>query len=183
MNKSLWWLAVAVVVAVVLQGCASDGGIKYAPGAGPAQATNAGASSAPVVTAIHSKDDFVAVRAAVSQQMQTGGRFASVSRDGRATIESRFQDMASLFDQYETFDKMTPNAREKINDDQNAINGELAHYDGNRLVCHDEYPVGSHLPKRICRTLTQIRDEQNSANQMMRRMQSNGSDNTMNGGH
>ena len=181
MSKSYWWSLVAVALA--LQGCASDGGIKYAPGAAPTQTTHAGTSSTPVVTAIHSKTDFAAVRAAIAQQMQAGGRFASVSSEGRATVDGRFQDMSSLFEQYGTFDNMTPIAREKINDDQNAINGVLAQYDGNRLVCHDEYPVGSHLPKRICRTLTQIRNEQNDAGEMMRRMQSNGSSNMMNGGH
>jgi hypothetical protein len=39
------------------------------------------------------------------------------------------------------------------------------------MVCHDEMPVGSHLPKRVCRTLSEIQNQQNSSQQTMRELQ------------
>jgi hypothetical protein len=181
----------AVIITLALQGCATSGNVQNtqkAPSTAAAQTTSAAvsqtsAATGPVVTSVNTKSDFEAVQAAINQQMQPGGRFGSVDSAGRATVSGRFEDMASLFDQYGSFDKMGPDARARINGDQNAINAVLAAHDGNRLICHDEMPVGSHLPKRVCRSLSEIQNAQNNANELMRRMQNSGSYNTMNGGH
>jgi hypothetical protein len=111
------------------------------------------------------------VQAAIQQQMQSGGRFASVDPSGRAAVNGRLQDMASLFAQYDSTDKMGPGVLSRLNDDQNAINATLAARDGNRLVCHDETPVGSHFSKRVCRTLSEIQNQQNDSQKAMRDLQ------------
>lgn len=168
-----------MVAVLALQGCATGGNVQGAPAAAPAAVPQASAGSqvsqsqatGPAVTSIRSKTDFEAVQAAVNQQMQPGGRFSSVDPKGRATVSGRFQDMASLFDQYGSVDKMNPTAMARLNDDQNAINAVLAARDGNRMVCHDELPVGSHLPKRVCRKLSEIQHQQNNSQQMMRELQ------------
>jgi hypothetical protein len=183
MKTSGWLFGAAAVAVLVLQGCAGSGGVKYAAGAQPGAASQASASSMPVVTAINSKDDFDAVKAAVDKLMQPGGRYASVDPAGRATVNGRFQDMSALFAQYGTIDKMAPAAKERVDSDQNAINAVLAAHDGNRLVCHNEMPVGSHLPKRVCRTLTEIQNEQKNSQQLIRRMNSIGSYNQVGAPH
>lgn len=178
MKSSALLVLAAVIAVLALQGCAPADQVKYAPGAEPGAAPQAAAST-PVVSAVNTKSDFEAVQAAVNQQLQPGGRFASVDAAGRATVSGRFQDMASLFDQYGSFDKMGTDARARIDGDQNAINAVLASHDGNRLICQDEMPIGSHLPKRVCRTLSQIQNEQQNAGQLMHRAQSIGSSNQM----
>lgn len=192
MKTSGLLLGAAMMAVLGLQGCATSGNVQNPQAAAPAtapqavagpSASQASGATGPVVTAVNTKSDFEAVQAAVNQQMQPGGRFASVDSAGREAVSGRFQDMASLFDQYGSFDKMGPDARTRVDGDQNAINAVLAAHDGNRLICHDEMPVGSHLPKRVCRTLSEIQNGQQNANQLMRRMQSVGSDNIMNGGH
>lgn len=167
--KTSGWLSIGVLVSVaLLQGCASTGGVAYAPSAAPGSSASKAAASAPVVSAIHTKSDFDAVHAAVEQQMRAGGRYGSVDPASRATVDGRFQDMAALFEQYDSTDKMGPTAMARINDDQNAINAALAAHDGNRLICHNETPVGSHLPTRVCRTLSQIQNDEHDAQQTMR---------------
>jgi hypothetical protein len=180
--KTSGWIVAVVLAAggLMLHGCASSGDVNYTPGAASGAATPASSSSTQIVTAVHTKSDFEAVRAAIEKQMQPGGRFSSVDPAGRATIDGRFQDMAALFGQYDATDKMGPTGLARLNDDQNAINEVLAARDGNRLICHNELPVGSHLPKRVCRTLSEIQNQQNNSQQMMRQMQMKP---TQSGGH
>ena len=183
-------LVVALLVGgLVLQGCATgDSRPDSAPVASTGQSTAAVAAPAassqvavpekdgkPVVAA-DTKDNFEAVVLAIQQQMQPGGRFSFVDSRGRQTVENRFADMRTLFDQFGTVDKMNSAAQTKLMDDQNAINEVLARYDNNRVICRNEVPVGTHFPTRVCRTLGQIQQEQNDAQQTMRVNQMRGSE-------
>jgi hypothetical protein len=173
MKTSGWVVAVLLVAGgLALQGCASSGDVHYAPGAAPGAAAPATSASMQVVTAVHTKSDFEAVRAAIEKQMQPGGRFSSVDPAGRATVDGRFQDMAVLFDQHGSIDEMTPTAMARINDDQNAINAVLAPQDGNRLICTQETHVGSHFPTRVCHTLSELRSNSTNTQQTMHQLQS-----------
>lgn len=166
--KASKWIVAAMLVAggIGLQGCASNATVDYSPGAAPS--ANAATKPTTAITGITDKVSFEAVRKAVEQQMQGNGRYASVDSAERAKVNTHFNDMAALFDQYGSVDKMGPAAMTRINDDQNAINETLATRDGDRLICREEMPVGSHLPKRVCRTLSEIRNEQNNVQQTLR---------------
>lgn len=186
-------LIVALAMAgLVLQGCAADGSRPDAAPVASAQASapQASAPAAPnpapqaaaipekggkPVVAANTKDDFDAIAAAIRQQMQPGGRFAFVDSKGRSSVNMRLDDMSVLFNRYGTVDGMSADAQSRLLDDQNTINEVLARYDSNRLICREEVPVGSHFPKRVCRTLGQIQQEQNNAQQMMRINQMRGS--------
>lgn len=171
MKTSGWVVAVLLAAGgLILQGCASSGDVHYAPGAAPqAQASPA---SSKVVTGITDKSSFEAVRAAIEKEMQAKGRFSSVAPAGQATVNGRFRDMAALFDQYGSIDKMDPAAMARIDSDQNAINAVLAPHDGNRLICEQETQVGSHFPKRVCRKLSELQNRNTGTEQFMRQMQS-----------
>lgn len=169
--KTAGWMVAVLVAAggLTLGGCATNGGVNYAPGAAPsAQAVS---TPAKVVTGISDKSSFEAVRGAIEQGMQPHGRFESVAAAGRATVNGRLQDMATLFDQYGSIDKMTPAALAQITDDQNAINAVLAPQDGNRRICTLETHVGSHFPTRVCHTLSELRNQNNYTQQALRDLQ------------
>ena len=42
---------------------------------------------------------------------------------------------------------------------------------GEQLICTREYPTGSHLPKRVCRTKAQIEEDERTARMLETRMQ------------
>lgn len=167
-----------MVAALILQGCATTGGSAQPATAQVSVPVQTGATSAtvskstiaaipendgkPVVRA-DTKDNFKAVAAAVRQEMQSGGRFAFVSKIGRQTVDTKLTDMATLFDQFGSVDKMAPVAQERLLGDQNSVNEILARYDGNRRVCWQETPVGTHFPKTVCRTLAEIQNERENA--------------------
>lgn len=187
MSKNFVWCALAAVSgALLLQGCAQTGGVKadspptadVATAPAPAAVAMSAKSTAAIpeyegkpVVAADTKDHFDAVAAAIRQQMDAGGRFSFVTKDGRASVNSHLDDMGLLFTQYGSVQGMPALAKTKLLNDQNAINEVLARYDGDRVVCHDEVPVGTHFPKRVCLTLRQIQQQNYNAQQMMRESQ------------
>jgi len=79
--------------------------------------------------------------------------------------------MQTLFDQYGSVDKMQAPAQSKLLADQNAVNEVLARNDGNRRICWQEVPVGTHFPRTICRTLAQIQAEKTNSGQSLNQFQ------------
>ena len=113
-----------------------------------------------VVVKADNKDDFAAVVAAVHQQMLPGGHYEFASKKDRADIDTQFSAMQTLFDKYGTVAQMDENAKVQLFNDQEAVNAVLTHNDSNRLVCEHIAPIGSNIPKTICKTYGQIQQEQ-----------------------
>jgi hypothetical protein len=113
-----------------------------------------------VVVKADNKDDFTAVVAAVHQQMQPGGHYEFTSNKDRAAIDTQFSGMQSLFDKYGTVGQMDQGAKVQLFNEQEAVNAILTHNDSNRLVCEHIAPLGSNIPKTICKTYGQIQQEQ-----------------------
>ncbi|HEX7348825.1 MAG TPA: hypothetical protein VF264_04155 [Rhodanobacteraceae bacterium] len=152
-----------VIGGMALQGCAGNATVDYAPGAAPTAETSSATSK--VVTRVTDQSSFEAVRAAVEKGMAAGGRYSFVSQAGRQTVDTRFGDMQTLFSQGQTVATMSEQSKGQLLDDENAINEVLARYDANRRICTRETPVGTHFPTTVCRTLGEIRREQERGSQ------------------
>jgi hypothetical protein len=68
--------------------------------------------------------------------------------------------MQSLFDKYGTVAQMDESTKVQLFNDQEAVNAILNHNDSNRLVCEHIAPLGSNIPKTVCRTYGEIQQEQ-----------------------
>jgi hypothetical protein len=130
------------------------------------------ASRAKVAVKVDNKADFTAVAATVHKEMLPGGRYDLISEKERGEVDSHLADMQSLFDKFDTVDKMDPNAKIQLFNDQEAVNSTLAHRDNDRLICESTSPVGSHIPRTTCVTYGQKmqseRDKQHVMDQMKR---------------
>lgn len=115
------------------------------------------------------KADFVAVVVAVKAQMVPGGRYEFVDSSERETIDGNLAEMQALFDKFETVAAMDKDAKFQLYVDQENVNAILTHRDDRRMVCESARPVGSLIPKRICRTYGAIqRDRQFTQEEMIR---------------
>jgi hypothetical protein len=121
----------------------------------------------PVVKA-DTKDNFEAIVAAIHQQMQPGGRWQSINKSERATMDGSFADMEKLYGQFGSVDKMDDAAKIRLVEDQSTVNAILTKKDGERLICTSEMPVGSHLAIKRCRTYAQIQAEENDSQELLR---------------
>lgn len=124
----------------------------------------------PIVKA-QDKEAFAAVVDAVHQEMRPGGRFEFVTADERATVDARLGEMGALFDKFGTVDRMNDDAKLKLFNDQEKVNGILTQRDGDRLVCENTPPLGSNIPRTTCRTYRQIAQSRQDNADAMRKMQ------------
>lgn len=113
-----------------------------------------------VVVKADNKDDFTAMVAAIHQQMEPGGHYQFTSNKDRAAIDTQFGEMQSLFDKYGAVAQMDQSAKVQLFNEQEAVNAILTHSDSNRLVCEHVAPLGSNIPKTVCRTYGEIQQEQ-----------------------
>lgn len=117
------------------------------------------ASNEPVVKA-DTKANFAIVSAEVRKQLQPGGRFEFATSQERINIDANLSDMESLFNKFDTVSAMDQDSKLKLFNDQEALNATLTKRDDQRLVCEHVAPLGSNIPKTICRTYGQMERDQ-----------------------
>lgn len=176
MNTSRWCGLVVLAGALVMQGCAQTGDVRGAAPPAPQQVVGPPAVAIPVndkgqpVVRADTAENFEAIVAAIHQQMQPGGRWEFVDQSERATIDENFADMTKLYNQFGSVDKMDQVARMRLLQDQSTVNAILTKKDGERLVCHEEIRVGTHLPVKTCRTYAQMEAERRGAQNTLRQL-------------
>lgn len=178
MKNTAGCMVLVVAAALVMSACASTGGVAdggpIAVAAAPVLAPPANTvpipqddKGKPVVRA-DTKENFEAIEAAIRQQMQAGGRWQYMDKGERESIARNFSDMAALYAKFGTVDKMDQPARMQLLADQSNVNAILTRRDGQRLICRNEIPVGSHLPIKTCRTYAQIQADEYNAQESLR---------------
>lgn len=150
MRTSLWMagmlLATACVSPALVHASADDGAVKA-----------------------ETKADFVDVVAAVKKEMVPGGRYEFVDSSERGTIDANLAQMQSMFDKFGTVDTMDKDTKFQLYVDQENVNAILTHRDDRRMICKSERPIGSIIPKRICRTYGAVERERKTAQEQMGR--------------
>ncbi len=115
--------------------------------------------TAPAVNA-DTKDSFTHVAAWVRQEMDEGGRYSYVTGTERARVNATLATMARLFEKVPTVAQMNDQQKTEMFNNQGEVNGILTLRDNDRLVCKNEIPVGTHIPRKICETAGAIRARQ-----------------------
>jgi len=119
-------------------------------------------------------DSFKTVSAWVRSQMEEGGRYEETKPAERARVNDRLDDMAKVFEENDNVEKMNEQQKMRVFNDQEEVNAILTKRDGQRLVCKDEIPIGSHIPTRVCRTMDEIRFANRAKDDQMHRLRQNG---------
>nr|WP_199042495.1 hypothetical protein [Dyella sp. ASV24] len=147
--KRKYWLPVSAAILLVLQ-----------------MASVHAKETKPDVKA-NTKDEFAAVADHVRQQMGPGGRFDSVNKDDQSTVNRDLSNMQSLYDKFGTVDAMDQPSKVELYNNQSEVNAILTRHDQDREVCEQIKPMGSNIPKTVCRTQRQIDDENGKAQRYM----------------
>jgi hypothetical protein len=150
--KCKFWLPVSVAIMLVLQ-------------VASIQAKDA----KPDVKA-NTKDEFAAVADHVRQQMAPGGRFESVKRADQDTVNRDLSNMESLYDKFGTVDAMDQTSKVSLYNNQSEVNAILTRNDANREVCEQVKPMGSNIPKTVCKTQRQINEENDQSQRLKQDM-------------
>jgi hypothetical protein len=117
------------------------------------------------------KDEFAAVADHVRQQMAPGGRFEFVDKNEQETVNRDLSNMESLYDKFGTVDAMDAASKIQLYNNQSEVNAILTKNDADREICEQIKPMGSNIPKTVCKTNRDVQQESGSAQQYMRDMQ------------
>jgi len=114
-----------------------------------------------------SKDAFETVSAWVRTQMGDGGRYAHVTADERAKVNTRLDEMDRLFGDKADVSEMSATDKAAMFTKQEEVNAILAKHDNQRMICKYERPVGSHIPVQVCHTAAEIEESRRNSQQFM----------------
>lgn len=120
----------------------------------------------PAVNA-NTKETFATVSSWVRKEMAAGGRYAYVTDTEKSKVDANLNEMGGLFDKYGAVDQMNDADKTKLFNDQEELNAILSKRDGDRIICKNEIPIGSHIPVKSCRTYSQMQGDRNNTRQFM----------------
>ncbi|WP_114238872.1 hypothetical protein [Dyella sp. C9] len=144
--KRTFWLPISAAIVMLLQ-----------------VATVFAKEAAPDVKA-NTKDEFAAVADHVRQQMAPGGRFDMLDQNQQATVNRDLGNMQNLYDKFGTVDAMDAPSKVELFNNQSEVNAILTRNDADRVICEQVKPMGSNIPKTICKTKREI-DMENDQSQ------------------
>jgi hypothetical protein len=150
--KSKFWLPMTVAMMFVLQVASIE------------------AKEAKPDVKANTKDEFAAVADHVRQQMSPGGRFDAVPKGDQETVNRDLSTMQSLYDKFGTVDAMDQSSKVALFNNQSEVNAILTHHDADREVCEQIKPMGSNIPKTVCKTQRQIDEEHDESQRMKQDM-------------
>ncbi|HEV7490749.1 MAG TPA: hypothetical protein VGO25_08080, partial [Rhodanobacteraceae bacterium] len=113
------------------------------------------------------KESFTAVSSWVRKEMSAGGRYSYVTDTERSKVDSNLTEMGGLFDKSGSVAQMNDADKTKLFNDQEELNAILSKRDGDRIICKNEIPIGSHIPVKNCRTYSQIEADHHNTRQFM----------------
>ncbi|GAB2797775.1 hypothetical protein [Dyella kyungheensis] len=128
------------------------------------------------------KDEFAAVADHVRQQMAPGGRFDSIPKNDQQTVTRDLSSMESLFDKFGKVDAMDQPSKVELFNNQSEVNAILTRHDGDRQVCEQIKPMGSNIPKTVCKTQRQINLENDQSQRTLQDIQNQSRQSAV-GGH
>lgn len=123
-------------------------------------------TSDPAVNA-NTKESFATVSAWVRKEMSPGGRYAYVTETEKSKVDGKLSEMGGLFDKHGSVAEMNDADKTTLFNDQEELNAILSKRDGDRIICKNEIPIGSHIPVKNCKTYSQLEADRHNTRQFM----------------
>ena len=142
----------ALVVAGVLA-CSAASAVKY--------------DATQVVTA-RTKAEFADQAERVRAGMEKGGRYEFVTAPERVRVEKRLAEIEALFAAYVEGTPLPDKTMTRLLTAQEEINGILNRRDGERLVCTQTMPTGSHRSVSNCKRYADIERSHRETERLIR---------------
>lgn len=119
--------------------------------------------------AMLNKHDFMAMKAQVGKDFTQDKRYREITPADQATVTKTLARMDARWQKAEDTAQLSLNDRVEMVNDEQLVDNILQHAAvDSRMVCHREDPIGSHLTKTVCRTVAQMKREQEKSQDSMR---------------
>lgn len=128
------------------------------------------ADSAPLIKAELS--EFPSAKAQIEKDLKEGKRYSELTRTQREDVIAALERIEDALAGISAVSELSDADKAKLMTDQEWVNVLLTKAaDDSRLICRQERKTGSHRPTTQCRTLAQIKRDQESAKDVGRRYQ------------
>lgn len=108
----------------------------------------------------------VAEQSQLRVELETGSkRTANLSASKRVDLLARQQELLDMLDGKKSSSELSPEQQMFAHSTLDWIQAVVEHDDDERMVCRREKPIGSNMITRVCRTLGQMRIDQERARQ------------------
>lgn len=119
-----------------------------------------------------SKQELVSFEAQVNKDFAEGKRYHEISLSDQDTITKTLARMDARWQKADADGKLNNNDTLEMANDQQLVATMLQHAAADsRLVCQEETPMGTRIGKNVCRTVAQIKREQDSSQKSLRDFQ------------
>ena len=121
------------------------------------------------ISGIQSKQEFMAMKAKVNKDVGDGKHYKEISPEDQKVLMTTLARMDERWQKADDVAQLNPNDRVDMANDQEAVTTITQHASAeSRVICERIEPINSHLPKNVCKTVAQIRREQDKSQDSMR---------------
>jgi hypothetical protein len=115
------------------------------------------------------KQQFAAYDTQVKTDIQQGNRYKEISPANQETVMKTLGRMEDRWQRADADGKLNVNDSVDMANDQEVVSTILSHAAADsRLICDRETPMGTLISKNVCRTVAQMKRDQNEAHEEMR---------------
>lgn len=115
------------------------------------------------------KRDFLAMKEKVSKDFEKGDRYREILPPDQEKVTKALGRMDARWQKADDVSQLSPNEKIEMVNDEQLVDNILQHAAvDSRMVCHREEPIGSHMPKNVCKSVAQQKREQEKAQDSMR---------------
>ena len=110
---------------------------------------------------LQDKPQFVAMKAQVNKDLADGDRYKEIKPEDQKKLLATLTKMDERWQHADDLAHLSPQDRVGMANDQEIVAGILDHASADsRMICERITPIGSNLPKNVCKSVAQRRREQ-----------------------
>ena len=115
------------------------------------------------------KHDFMAMKSQVSKDFDQDKRYREIAPADQETVKKTLARMEMRWQKSEDTAQLSPDDRIEMVNDEQLVNTILQNASADsRTICERSEPIGSHRPQTSCKTVAQMKREQEKSQSSMR---------------
>lgn len=157
--RHLWIVSLTVLLSASLFGCASTPSSEPTTTTRTAPAPKAAAETAPEIV---DTSKFLNFLDSLEARLENGD-LRRMNRTEEQRIQSLMGQLRTRLETVESVDELSPDAQKAVYNDTQELWATVIGRDEDQVICRREHQVGTHRPRTRCRTIAQIREDQEAA--------------------
>lgn len=118
---------------------------------------------------LQNRQDFTVMKSKITKDLGEGRQYREMTADDQKLLMTALQRMDDRWQHADQSGQLNPNDRVEMANDQEIVANITEHASADsRVICERIEPINSHLPKNVCKTVGQMRREQDKSQDAMR---------------